>query len=53
MDMWRIPIVKEAIDIKCGNVNPPDGWTAEELNEILTVAQLSIHLLPFSTLSCF
>ena len=38
MDMWRIPIIKEAIDIKCGNVNPPDGWTAEELDEILTFA---------------
>ena len=38
MDMWRIPIIKEAMDIKCGNINPPVGWTREELEEILHVA---------------
>jgi hypothetical protein len=38
MDMWRIPIIKEAMDIKCGNLNPPEGWTREELDEILQLA---------------
>ena len=34
-DAWRIPIIKEAIDIKYGMVNPPEGWSAEELDEVL------------------
>ena len=25
IDKWRIPIIQEAIDIKCGKINPPDG----------------------------
>ena len=38
MDKWRIPIIQEAIDIKCGKVNPPDGWTEDELDEIFNFA---------------
>ena len=34
-DMGRIPIIMEALDIKNGLVNPPEGWTDEELNEVL------------------
>ena len=38
MDMWRIPIIRELIDIKCGVMYPPDGWTSQELQEILDLA---------------
>ena len=34
-DMWRIPIIMEALDIKYGLVNPPEGWSDEELNDVL------------------
>ena len=34
-DMWRIPIIKEVIDIKYGLVYPPEGWSDEELTEVL------------------
>ena len=37
-DMWRIPIIQEALDMKYGDINPPDGWTTEELDEILEFA---------------
>ena len=37
-DMWRIPIIQEALDMKYGDINPPDGWTIEELDEILEFA---------------
>ena len=33
-DMWRIPIIQEALDMKYGDINPPDGWTIEELDDI-------------------
>ena len=35
LDLWRIPMIKELIDIKCGDNLPPDGWTSDELQEIL------------------
>ena len=35
---WRITIIKEAMDMKYGDINPPDGWTQEELDEILHFA---------------
>ena len=38
IDRWRVPIIQEAMDIKCGKVNPPVGWTVEELDEILNFA---------------
>ena len=38
MDMWRVPLIKEVIDMKHGDVSPPDGWTNEELEEILDFA---------------
>ena len=34
-DTWRIPFIKEAIDIKYGLISPPDGWSTEELDELL------------------
>ena len=38
LDKWRIPIITEAIDIKYGLVNPPEGWSDEELNVVLHYA---------------
>ena len=35
LDLWRIPMIKELIDIKCGDNFPPDGWTSDELQEVL------------------
>ena len=37
-DMWRIPIIKVAMDIRSGDIDPPDGWTRDELEEILHLA---------------
>ena len=36
-DKWRIPLIKEVIDMKYGNTIP-EGWTQEELDEILEFA---------------
>ena len=30
-DKWRIPLIKEVIDMKYGNTIP-EGWTQEELD---------------------
>ena len=38
MDKWRVPLIKEVIDMKYGDVSPPDGWTLEEMEEILDFA---------------
>ena len=35
IDKWRIPIIGEIIDMKCGDMDPPEGWTIAELQEIL------------------
>ena len=37
-DKWQLPIIKEALDIRFGNINPPDGWTMDEFDEILHFA---------------
>ena len=37
-DTWRITIIKEAIDIKCGHTSLPEGWTYEEFEEIINFA---------------
>ena len=37
-DTWRITLIKEAIDIKCGHTNLPEGWTFEEFEEIINFA---------------
>ena len=37
-DKWRVPIIKEAIEMMHGDVIPPDGWTKDELDEILHYA---------------
>ena len=34
-DEWRIPVVKELMEIKHGSILPPEGWTKEELDVIL------------------
>ena len=38
MEKWRVPLIKEVIDMKYGDVSPPDGWALEELEEILDFA---------------
>ena len=37
-DKWRIPLIKEVMDMKSGNTSPPEGWTLEEMAEILDFA---------------
>ena len=37
-DKWRVPLIQEAIDMKNGVVNLPDGWTFDELEEIIDFA---------------
>ena len=34
-DEWRIPMVKELMEIKYGSILPPEGWTNGELELIL------------------
>ena len=43
LDKWRIPIIIEAIDIKYGLVNFPEGWSDEKLNEVLHYAICNMH----------
>ena len=31
-DIWRVNMMNELIDIKQGNIIPPDGWSTEELD---------------------
>ena len=38
IDMWRVPIIKEVMDIKCGDIDLPEGWDLEEFKEILNLA---------------
>ena len=38
VDKWRIPLIKEVMDMKSGNTSPPDGWTLEEMAVILEFA---------------
>jgi hypothetical protein len=37
MNKWRVPLIKELIDMKHGDLSPPDNWTFEELEEIFYV----------------
>ena len=37
-DKWRVPLIQEAIDMKNGVVSLPDGWSFDELEEILEFA---------------
>ena len=39
-DKWRIPLIKEVMDMKSGNTSPPEGWTLEEMAEILDLLHL-------------
>ena len=36
-DKWRIPLIKEVMDMKHGNTIP-EGWIQEEMDEILEFA---------------
>ena len=36
-DKWRIPLIKEVMDMKYCNTFP-EGWTQEEMDEILEIA---------------
>ena len=38
INKWRVPLIKELIDIKHGDIRPPENWTVEELEEILDFA---------------
>ena len=38
INKWRVPLIKELIDMKYGDLRPPDNWTSEELEEILDFA---------------
>ena len=37
-DKWRVHIIKEAMDIRNGDITAPKGWTKNELDEILHFA---------------
>ena len=37
-DMWRVPLIKEVIDMKCGMVKLPAGWSYENMEDILNLA---------------
>ena len=37
-DMWRVPLIKEVIDMKCGMVQLPAGWSYENMEDILNLA---------------
>ena len=37
-DMWRVPLIKEVIDMKCGMVKLPEGWSYENMEDILNLA---------------
>ena len=34
-ELWRVSIVKEILEIKCGEVELPEGWTWKELENVL------------------
>ena len=40
-DMWRVDIIKEIFDIKFGGLDTPEGWSWEELDEIVNFACIS------------
>ena len=40
-DKWRVKIIKEILDIKYGGLTIPEGWTTDELEEILKFACVS------------
>ena len=37
-DMWRVDMVKELIEIKLGNLETPEGWTTDELEQVMDFA---------------
>ena len=47
MDNWRIPWIKEVMDMKYGNTTP-EGWSQKEMDEIPEFA--CTDQLPFSLL---
>ena len=34
-DMWRVNLIKELLDMKHGKLDPPEGWTQEDLDNVL------------------
>ena len=39
--LWRVSLIKEIIDVKFGCLVTPEGWTYEELGDILHFACVS------------
>ena len=37
-DKWRVHIIKESMDMRNGEIIAPEGWTKDELNDILHFA---------------
>ena len=37
IDKWRISLIREIIDMKCGAIDEPEGWLLEELQDILNL----------------
>ena len=37
-DKWRIPLIKEVMDMKYGNTTPHESWTQEKFDVILEFA---------------
>ena len=33
-DQWRITMLAELMNIRQGNINPPEGWSNDELDRI-------------------
>ena len=46
-DKWRVHIIKESMDMRNGEIIAPEGWTKDELNDILHFACTQYHPLPF------
>ena len=40
-EKWRVKLIQEVIEMKHGNLCIPDGWTINELNEVLHLACVS------------
>ena len=34
-DQWRVDILKEILDMKFGGLDTPEGWSRDEIDEIV------------------
>ena len=34
-EQWRVTMLAELMNIRHGNINPPDGWSTNELERII------------------